>query len=130
MEKVAVNLKDKYKKKNFTTIAVSDSETLTEYLLDNSVFMGLEFDDNLKNLNELPRNLKYSIRRDGYSHYNWEVNHILKKKFSKRASYRSDNKGTHYASDLFLCLQNSIDRNFMEILAPEKFLPDIKLKVD
>lgn len=131
MKKVAIKFKEKNNGPfwNFLSVGVDDSKALEQYLLENHVFLGVEFDDKLKNLKELSKELKYSILTNDDFSESWKTKFIQRKSITMNYQTRNFYWRSVYEYKPFLCVQNTIDQAFMEVSAPEKQIPHVKLKV-
>lgn len=118
---------------NFATMKVienKNSHQLTEFLETEGSFGGIEFDDKLMDISELPKKFNYSLRFLEFHNFRWVTNHIRRqKKLSNRPRNYHDNEGGSYSYFCFLSVQNSIDRAYMKIMAPDFSFPNVTMQV-
>lgn len=107
-------------------VEFENAKELHNDLFKSEYDVGIEFEDKLKDLEKLPKNLKYSVRMSKHDYLDsWDTEHIFRKEFFSETIHEND----IYFKRCFLCVQNVIGRQFITLLNSSKELPSVTLKV-
>jgi hypothetical protein len=113
---------------------IENSDELRKKLENDDRTIGIEFKDELKNLNEIPDHLEYKLLFREFGHWETYGFRAQKPKFSNEArpKCRLNEAGCEppYFDSCFLAIQSAINQNFLKIKTRSDELPTILLQVN
>lgn len=124
-------------------IGLENATELERYAMDNNLLCGIEFNDTLSDITELPENITYSIRFPSELRVlpaflqpiaafagNWRTEILFDKFLGNRPRNLNENDGgtpSGYAREGFLEVQNAIERSFISIVSNVDF-PEVSIQ--
>lgn len=123
-------------------VAVDNSTELEKYMINKNPLVGLEFDDNYRNITTLPDTLKYAIRLPGELRTqfgpmwaNWRTDFLfpfIHAGGARNQKYDDGGVPPGYYRESFLTLQNTIFRAFADMKGDDDrnyTVPDFYIRV-
>lgn len=120
---------------------LDNSTELEKYMINNNPLVGLEFDDNYRNITRLPDGLKYAIRLPGELRTmfgpmwaNWRTDFLfpfISQGGARNRDYDDGGVPPGYYRESFLTIQNSVFRAFAALKGNEtdNTVPDFYIRV-